>query len=91
VTYAFAYAIGAPVLAAATGSLDRRIVLAGSAAVFVVTAILAAVSPSYVFLMASRLLIAVMAGLCAATAQATAVAISAPHHRARCRGSLQWR
>ncbi len=83
VTYAFAYAIGAPVVAAITGSLDRRVILAGSAIVFVVGAILAALSPSYLLLMAARLLIAVTAGLYAATAQAMAVAISEPHHRAR--------
>lgn len=83
VTYAFAYAIGAPIVAALTGSLDRRIVLAGAASVFVIGALLAAISPNYILLMAARLLIAVMAGLYAATAQATAVAISEPHHRAR--------
>ncbi len=83
VTYAFAYAIGAPIVAALTGSLDRRNVLAGSALVFVAGALLAAVSSTYLLLMVARLLIAVVAGLYAATAQATAVAISEPHHRAR--------
>lgn len=83
VTYAFAYAIGAPVAAALTGSLDRRVVLIGSTLVFVAGALLAALSPTYLLLMAARLLIAVVAGLYAATAQATAVAIAEPHHRAR--------
>ncbi|MHC1547001.1 MFS transporter [Phyllobacterium sp. K27] len=83
VTYAFAYAIGAPVIAALTGALDRRLVLAGSALVFVLGALLASISPTYVLLLVARLLIAVVAGLYAATAQATAVAISEPHHRAR--------
>jgi MFS transporter, DHA1 family, inner membrane transport protein len=83
VTYAFAYAIGAPVVAALTGSLERRVVLAGSTLVFVFGALLAALAPTYLVLMAARLLIAVMAGLYAATAQATAVAISEPHHRGR--------
>ncbi len=83
VTYAFAYAIGAPIVAALTGALDRRIVLAGSALVFVLGAILASISPTYILLLIARLLIAVVAGLYAATAQATAVAISQPHHRAR--------
>lgn len=83
VTYAFAYAIGSPVVAALTGSLDRRSVLIGGTLVFVAGALLAAVSTTYLMLMAARLLIAVMAGLYAATAQATAVAISEPHHRAR--------
>lgn len=83
VTYAFAYAIGAPIVAAITGALDRRAVLAGSASIFVFGALLASISPSYLLLMGARLLIAVVAGLYAATAQATAVAISEPHHRAR--------
>lgn len=83
VTYAFAYAIGAPIIAALTGALDRRLVLAGSALVFVLGAVLASISPTYILLLIARLLIAVVAGLYAATAQATAVAISEPHHRAR--------
>ncbi len=83
VTYAFAYAIGAPVIAALTGALDRRVVLAGSALVFVLGALLVSISPTYTLLLIARLLIAVVAGLYAATAQATAVAISEPHHRAR--------
>lgn len=83
VTYAFAYAIGAPIVAALTGALDRRIVLTGSALFFVLGAILASISPTYILLLIARLLIAVVAGLYAATAQATAVAISQPHHRAR--------
>lgn len=83
VTYAFAYAIGAPIIAALTGALDRRLVLAGSALVFVLGALLASIAPTYMLLLIARLLIAVVAGLYAATAQATAVAISEPHHRAR--------
>ncbi|MBN9134901.1 MFS transporter [Phyllobacterium sp.] len=83
VMFALAYALGAPVLAALTGSADRRLILAGSATTFVIGAILAAFAPSYAFLTAARLLIGMSAGLYAATAQATAVAISEAHHRAR--------
>lgn len=85
VMFALAYALGAPVLAALTGSADRRLILAGSATTFVIGAILAAFAPSYAFLTAARLLIGMSAGLYAATAQATAVAISEAHHRARAR------
>ncbi|MGH7002597.1 MAG: MFS transporter, partial [Alphaproteobacteria bacterium] len=88
VAYAFAYAIGAPIVAALTGALERRVILTGSASIFVLGALLASVSPNYLLLMAARLLIAVMAGLYAATAQATAVAISEPHHRARAIASI---
>ncbi|MBA8877415.1 MFS transporter [Phyllobacterium myrsinacearum] len=83
VMFALAYALGAPVLAAITGSADRRVILAGSATTFVIGAILAALAPSYAFLTAARLIIGMSAGLYAATAQATAVAISESHHRAR--------
>lgn len=83
VMFALAYALGAPVLAALTGSADRRVILAGSATTFVIGAILAALAPSYTFLTAARLIIGMSAGLYAATAQATAVAISESHHRAR--------
>jgi DHA1 family inner membrane transport protein len=83
VMFALAYALGAPVLAAITGSADRRVILAGSATTFVIGAILAALAPSYTFLTAARLIIGMSAGLYAATAQATAVAISESHHRAR--------
>ncbi|MBA8899359.1 MULTISPECIES: MFS transporter [unclassified Phyllobacterium] len=83
VMFALAYALGAPVLAALTGSADRRVILAGSATTFVIGAILAALAPSYAFLTAARLIIGMSAGLYAATAQATAVAISESHHRAR--------
>ncbi|MDA4726290.1 hypothetical protein NY609_17175, partial [Enterobacter hormaechei] len=50
VMFALAYALGAPVLAAFTGSADRRLILAGSATTFVIGAILAAFAPSYAFL-----------------------------------------
>ncbi|MGO4448536.1 MFS transporter [Phyllobacterium sp. TAF24] len=83
VMFALAYALGAPILAALTGSADRRVILAGSATTFVIGAILAALAPSYAFLTAARLIIGMSAGLYAATAQATAVAISESHHRAR--------
>ncbi|QND51661.1 MFS transporter [Phyllobacterium sp. 628] len=83
VMFALAYALGAPVLAAITGSADRRLILAGSATTFVIGAILAAIAPSYGFLTAARLIIGMSAGLYAATAQATAVAISESNHRAR--------
>ncbi|WP_210485994.1 MFS transporter [Microvirga antarctica] len=83
VSFALAYAFGAPVLTALTGASDRRRVLVISALVFAAGALAAAFTPSYAVLMMVRTVIAGAAGLYAATAQATAVAISQPDHRAR--------
>ena len=83
VAFALTYAIGAPILTALTGTRDRRIVLAGSALVFAAGALGASLSHGYAVLLASRMVIACAAGLYAATAQATAVAISPKDHRAR--------
>ena len=81
--FALAYALGAPVLASITGHRDRRLVLTIAALVFAGGNLLAGFSHSYLSLMLARIVMAFAAGLYAATAQATAVAISEPHHRAR--------
>jgi DHA1 family inner membrane transport protein len=81
--FALAYALGAPVLASITGHRDRRLVLTGAALVFAGGNLLAGFSHTYLSLMLARIVMAFAAGLYAATAQATAVAISEPHHRAR--------
>ena len=81
--FALAYALGAPVLASITGHRDRRLVLTGAALVFAGGNLLAGFSHTYMSLMLARIVMAFAAGLYAATAQATAVAISEPHHRAR--------
>jgi DHA1 family inner membrane transport protein len=81
--YAIAYAVGAPILSALTGKIDRRPLLAVVALIFAAGALLAAVSQGYLMLLLARLLIAVSAGLYAATAQAAAVTLSPPERRAR--------
>jgi len=81
--YAVAYAISAPVLATLTGTAARRNVLVTAALVFAVGAVGASFANGYWPLLASRVLMAAMAGLYAATAQATAVTMSEPAHRAR--------
>ena len=81
--FALADALGAPVLASVTGHRDRRNVLAGGALVFAFGNVVAGLAHSYEQLLVARLIMAFAAGLYAATAQATAVAISEPHHRAR--------
>lgn len=81
--FAMAYAIGSPVLAAMTGALDRRRVLATTALVYAVATVGAGFAATYGMLMGARVLMALASGLFAATAQATGVAMSEPQHRAR--------
>lgn len=81
--YALAYAVSAPVLATLTGTASRRNVLVGAALAFALGAIGASFANGYWLLLSARVLMAAMAGLYAATAQATAVTMSEPAHRAR--------
>ena len=81
--FALAYAIGTPILATLTGEWDRRRVILSTMALFVLGNLGAALSSSFELLLASRIIMALSSGLFAATAQATAVALVDPHHRAR--------
>lgn len=83
IAFALANAFGSPVLAALTGTVDRRRTLTVSALVFSAGAVWASLSQGYFDLMAARVLMAFSAGLYSATAQATGVGISSPDHRAR--------
>ncbi|WP_420962650.1 MFS transporter [Brucella sp. IR073] len=81
--FALAYAIGAPLLTTLAGAADRRCVIAATMGVFVIGNLIAAASSSFALLLVARILMALAAGLFAATAQATAVALAGPEHRAR--------
>jgi predicted MFS family arabinose efflux permease len=81
--FALAYALGTPILATLTGDWDRRRVILTTLAVFVVGNVVAALSSSFEVLLGARILMALSAGLFAATAQATAVSLVDEHHRAR--------
>ncbi len=81
--YAIAYAVGAPVLSAMTGRFDRRVLLAATATVFALGALVAAWSEGYWILLMARVMIAACAGLYAASAQAAAVTIAPVERRAR--------
>lgn len=83
IAYALAYAVGAPVLSAFGGALDRRWLLSGALLAFVAGNGLAAMSTSFVWLIMAQVIMGAAAGLFVATAQATAVAIAGPAHRAR--------
>ena len=81
--FALAFAVGSPVLTSLVGHRDRRTILVITALIFAAANLLAGFSYSYASLMIARVVMALAAGLYSATAQATAVAISEPHHRAR--------
>lgn len=81
--FSLAYAVGAPVLSALAGEIDRRRILATTMLVFVFGNIVAASSSSFGGLLTAQILMGMSAGLYAATAQATAVSLAGPEHRAR--------
>lgn len=81
--FSLAYAIGAPVLSAAVGATDRRVVLALALLVFVAGNLFASQSTSFEMLFAAPVVMGAAGGLFASTAQATAVSMAGPEHRAR--------
>ncbi len=81
-TFSLAYAIGAPVLSALAGAIDRRRVVTAAMLIFVAGNLIAASSSSFMALAAAQIVMGMSAGLFAATAQATAVSLAGPEHRA---------
>jgi predicted MFS family arabinose efflux permease len=83
VVYAIAYAVGTPILAALSGGQDRRMVLAVSMLVYALANIASAIAPNYWTLMGVRIVLAVGAGVFAATATGTAALLAKPEARTR--------
>jgi predicted MFS family arabinose efflux permease len=81
--YSLAYAVGSPVLAVLFHNVDRKTVLILALVCFIVSNLLAVVAPSFPLLMASRVLMALGAGLCTPTAIGVSVAIAPPERRGR--------
>lgn len=81
--YALTYAIGSPILAVAFNNLDRRTVLTLALGCFIAGNLVAVLAANFAMLLASRMLMAVGAGLCMPTALAVAVAITSPERRGR--------
>ena len=81
--YALAYAVGSPILSVTFNNLDRKHVLALALSCFIAGNLLAVASPGFPLLMASRVLMALGAGLCMPTAIGVAVAVAAPERRGR--------
>lgn len=81
--FSLAYAIGTPLLSTLFGAIDRRRVIAIALVCFIVGNAAAAASASYLGLLGAQTVMGAAAGLFASTAQATAIALSSPDHRAR--------
>ncbi|TWC00581.1 putative MFS family arabinose efflux permease [Bradyrhizobium macuxiense] len=81
--YALTYAIGSPVLAVMLNNIDRRTVLTLALSVFIVGNLLATVAWDFPVLLASRIVMALGAGLCMPTAIGVSVAVASPERRGR--------
>jgi predicted MFS family arabinose efflux permease len=81
--YALTYAVGSPVLAVISGNFDRRTVLTLALCAFIAGNLMAVAAASFPLLMASRMLMALGAGLCMPTALGVAVAIASPERQGR--------
>jgi predicted MFS family arabinose efflux permease len=81
--FSLSYAFGSPVLATLFGDVDRRRILAGTMVLFAASNLAAALTSSFLALLLARVVMALSAGLYAATAQAAAIALAPPERRAR--------
>lgn len=82
-SFAIAYAIGSPLIATATGRLDRRVVLGGGMVIFLIGMVGQALGPSYEVVLAGRILSALGAAAFQANAYAVVGVLSPPERRAR--------
>lgn len=81
--YALTYAIGSPILTVVLNNVDRRSLLALALTTFILGNLAAVFASGYVLLLASRMLMALGAGLCMPTALAVSVAVASPDRRGR--------
>lgn len=81
--YALTYAVGSPILAVIFNNLDRRSVLTLALCCFIAGNLLAVAAGNFPLLLASRMLMAIGAGLCMPTALGVAMAIASPERRGR--------
>ena len=81
--FSISYAFGSPVLATLFGDVDRRRILTATMVLFAASNLAAALTSSFEALLLARVIMALSAGLYAATAQATAIALAPPERRAR--------
>ena len=81
--YALIYAVGSPILAVMLNNIDRRTVLMLALTWFIAGNLLAVVASGFPLLLASRMLMALGAGLCMPTALGVSVAVASPERRGR--------
>jgi len=81
--FALAYALGSPVSAVLTASIDRRRLLLGSIAAFALFNVVAACAHTYIALMLARVGLALTAGTFMPAASAYAVAVAPLERRGR--------
>jgi predicted MFS family arabinose efflux permease len=79
--HAAAYAVGSPLLIAATGALDRRTVIVIGMALFLAASAFCAVAPNATWLFAGRVIGALGAGMVTPVSASIAVAKSSPERR----------
>jgi predicted MFS family arabinose efflux permease len=81
--FALAYALGSPLLAVASAGLERKRLLLAAIGAFALANLLAALAPSFLWLAAARVLLALSAGLFMPAAVAFATATHAPEKRGK--------
>jgi predicted MFS family arabinose efflux permease len=81
--YALVYAVGSPILAVMLNNIDRRSVLMLALTWFIAGNLLAVVASGFPLLLASRMLMALGAGLCMPTALGVSVAVASAERRGR--------
>jgi len=79
--FGIAYAVGSPLIAIATGAIERKRLLLAAMAAFGVANLLAAWSPGFIGLLAARVLLALAAGTYMPAASAYAATSVAPERR----------
>ena len=81
--YALTYAVGSPILAVIFNNFDRKDVLTLALCSFIAGNLLAVAAGNFPLLLASRMLMAIGAGLCMPTAVGVATALASPERRGR--------
>jgi predicted MFS family arabinose efflux permease len=81
--YALTYAIGSPILAVVFNNVDRRTAMIIALSCFIAGNLVAVAAGGFGMLLASRMLMALGAGLSVPTGLAVAVALAAPERRGR--------
>lgn len=76
--YAVIYAIGTPILITLTSRIERKKLLLLSLFVFILSNVIAAISPNYIFLMISRIIAAISAGIFSVSSIAFAAKLVPP-------------